>query len=511
MGNSFPVIFGGRLYLPSDTLPLNPEPAPEKNQIRKPLYWVAGLVLLFSVLSFLPTEGDWLGIHWKKVDLFSDLATQGTLDSAQARQQRELRKPYQNYHDRDSLDRHKGFYRMQHFEPAAIDALAVVYKAMRLLKEKKKGSVRIGWFGDSLIEGDILTQDVRDILQRKFGGAGVGFVPITNNVPGFRQSIGQQFSKNWKVYSVLEKRKDLAPLSIGEEIFVPAYQADTSGTDSTKKKATWSYSWVSFSGVKAPQTGLDKFYTVRLFYSHVQSTASIVLTRDGHSVTMPLQAGEGLQSLLLNESKPVQRLQITFQCSSEMYVYGVSFDQPSGVFVDDFSLRGSSGLPLSSLNTQMMNQFQDQLGYDVIVLHFGLNVVSDHQKDYGWYLDNMKKTIEHLKTCFPGATLLLVSCSDRSAYRNGSYVTMENLPAFVQIQQQIAKEEKISFWNLFQAMGGYGSMADMVGSKQPLANKDYTHFKPLGGQWLARYFTDAFLYDYNYYFWKLKNPEPPKS
>ena len=36
--------------------------------------------------------------------------------------------------------------------------------------------VRIAFLGDSFVEGDILTSDLREALQAKFGGRGVGFV-----------------------------------------------------------------------------------------------------------------------------------------------------------------------------------------------------------------------------------------------------------------------------------------------------------------------------------------------
>ena len=41
------------------------------------------------------------------------------------------------------------------------------------------GLVRIAVFGDSFIEADIFTADLREMLQKRFGGCGVGFVTIT--------------------------------------------------------------------------------------------------------------------------------------------------------------------------------------------------------------------------------------------------------------------------------------------------------------------------------------------
>ena len=46
------------------------------------------------------------------------------------------------------------------------------------------GLVRKAVFGDSFIEADIFTADLREMLQKRFGGCGVGFVTITSMTSG---------------------------------------------------------------------------------------------------------------------------------------------------------------------------------------------------------------------------------------------------------------------------------------------------------------------------------------
>ena len=77
---------------------------------------------------------------------------------------------------------------------------------LKNLKRKKRKKIRIGYFGDSMIEGDLITCNVRDALQDYFGGNGVGFVPINSVVAGFRQTIKHEFSKDWKEISFLDKK-----------------------------------------------------------------------------------------------------------------------------------------------------------------------------------------------------------------------------------------------------------------------------------------------------------------
>ncbi len=51
-----------------------------------------------------------------------------------------------------------------------VNALAFFSEKLHQLKTTKKGKIRIAYFGDSMIEGDLLTQTLRKLLQKEFGG-----------------------------------------------------------------------------------------------------------------------------------------------------------------------------------------------------------------------------------------------------------------------------------------------------------------------------------------------------
>lgn len=56
-----------------------------------------------------------------------------------------------------------------------------------------KRPVRIAYFGDSFIEADIFTADLREMLQQEFGGCGVGYVPVTSSISGYRPTVRHTF------------------------------------------------------------------------------------------------------------------------------------------------------------------------------------------------------------------------------------------------------------------------------------------------------------------------------
>ena len=66
--------------------------------------------------------------------------------------------------------------------------------------------------GDSFVEGDILSSDLREKLQLRFGGSGAGFAPMASPLTGFRRTIKTQ-SKGWDSYNIMQRRNTPAAIS----------------------------------------------------------------------------------------------------------------------------------------------------------------------------------------------------------------------------------------------------------------------------------------------------------
>ena len=64
----------------------------------------------------------------------------------------------------------------------------------------------------------------------------------------------------------------------------------------------------------------------------------------------------------------------------------------------------------------------------------------------------------------------------------GEKRTYTLLPQFVKLLDQYLTECGASFWNLYEAMGGYGSMVRWVAARPQLAGEDYVHFTHKGAE-----------------------------
>lgn len=339
--------------------------------------------------------------------------------------------------------------------------------------------VRIAYFGDSYIEGDILTADLRAYLQRQFGGCGVGFVDIASPFIKLRSSVAHSAS-GWTDHSVLEKSGcDHSLLGISQRYAVPADGAT-----------------VSYRGVR-DYARLDTFDVATLYLSSA-GPLSVTVTANGAGDGMYATRGDGTVETVA-ERRRMGRVSFRLDGVQRAVCYGVALEGEDGVTLDNFSLRGSSGTPLASVPASHLKQFNALRPYDLIVLQFGLNVASKKQLKYDAYVRQMKRVVAHLKQAFPEAGILIVSVGDREDRVDGELRTMPGVKALVRYQQALAAEEGVAFWNLYEAMGGEGAVRRMALASPPEAGKDYTHINRRGGKRIAGILYNVLLHGYKQY------------
>ncbi|NEW85082.1 MAG: hypothetical protein GZ094_22330, partial [Mariniphaga sp.] len=303
------------------------------------------------------------------------------------------------------------------------------FKELGAIKRgEEKG--RIAFFGDSFIEGDIFCSDVRNSLQDLFGGNGVGFVPITSEVAQFRSTIGHTFT-GFRSYSLVKNDSVSEPFGAGGYCF-------TAGEDND----------VTYS-VNPKYKHLNLFRDIRLFYTSPENTTfNYSLNNNGIRETK-IFASDRLQQEVFNDVNATT-VSFIFPVSDTIKLYGVSFEDALGIYVDNFSLRGNSGLALSRISESMNRQFNQFQNYQLIILQYGLNVIAADTKDLSWYVNPMINVIQRLKRCYPDAAILLMSVSDRSTNVGGEYQTMESVPLMVEAQREIARQSQVAFYNLYE-------------------------------------------------------------
>lgn len=351
--------------------------------------------------------------------------------------------------------------------------MAAFYQA---LAQAGSRPVRIAVLGDSFIEGDILTCMLRELLQQRFGGSGAGYLPMTSITSGFRTTVNQTFG-GWTEYK-----------AVGGKGFSDTYN-NLSGNYFTAGPGAW----IRMAGIGNRYSRCASCTSSSFYFFGATGSGYVTAVVNGTDTThFSLNTGT-----LIGHARvagDIKSVKWTVSNPGSMVFLGASMDSETGVMVDNYAMRSSRGYHISKIQPQVMSSFNTVRHYDLVILMYGLNVARSKQNDYSEYRNNMEAAVNNIKANMPGTSVLVVGCSDREERFSGGWRTMHGVLALIQAQKRVAIDTGVAFWDLYTAMGGEGSIVDMV--KRGEANSDYTHINFGGGNRIARYLYDALMLGY---------------
>ena len=465
------------------------------------------LVLLLVTLAiclglyYMPNEV--FGMKIKKVDLLSDLRVKPqslSMDSLRMQLEQPDTIVVDSVALRDSVAKARGLdsiamvvrdslYRTMYAEAGAdslgtrIEDYSIGHIGLKRFFAALRNShsmgrpVRVAFMGDSFIEGDIVVADFREALQKQFGGHGVGFIPVNSVAAQFRPTI-EQHAVGWITHSLLTNKE--YPYTLSGMLF------EVEDKDASLSVKT-THQYPSLSPVSS----------LKLIYEQNTGTNLHLVCNGGNDTIVEILPATSA-TICQKEWKGLFTAGDFYFTEAEGFrALGVAMEDNSGVVVDNFSLRGNSGLIFDRLDSVHCENFREIRPYDLIILQYGLNVVSDEMLQYGWYRQRMVHVVRHIQKCFPESDILLLGVSDRGKQEDGTFETMPAVLALLHAQRQIAREVGIPFWNVFGAMGGENSMARYV--ENNWASKDYTHLSFRGGREIASALMKAILKEKEFY------------
>ncbi len=348
------------------------------------------------------------------------------------------------------------------------------YKA---LSQSSSRPVRIAVLGDSYIEGDLMTSMLRELLQQRFGGMGCGFLPITSITAKNRITVRQTFD-GWTQHKAVDHRG-----------YEDAYNNITGNYFNASPHA-----WVNM-------VAFGKYYSL---CGSCSSSSLYYLGDTGVGTVSAYINGEFYGQYSLDDYSSVSKVTVrgdiktvkwVVDDSSGIVFLGASMDSDIGVIVDNYGMRSSRGNHLCRINDRILSGFNDLRPYDLVVIMYGLNVAAEKERDLTSYCAQMTQAIENIKRCMPSTSIMMVSCSDREERRSDGFHTMRGVLGLIQAQKRIAINARVPFWNLYDAMGGEGSIVNMV--KNGEAARDYTHATTKGGDHIAHLLYDALMLGYD--------------
>ena len=292
------------------------------------------------------------------------------------------------------------------------------------LAESASRVVRIVHYGDSQIEEDRLTQQIREALQAQYGGSGVGLVPLAQTIPTLtvRQEIHMsgrfvspsQGPRRYLVYGPkATQRTDglygpMGQVAVMNDSLVPGSEAIT-----------------AVCRPLIPSARYERW--------QVLADTSIHYTFSGDTVFLN---GRGA-------------------------VYGLSQESQKGVIVDNIPMRGCLGLVFTKIDSAQLATFYRSQNVKLIIMQFGGNAIP-FNKNPGTIqsiVKGLREQVRYLQACAPEASILFIGPSDMLTQIDGEWQTYPMVPYMDQLLRKMALEENIAYFSLYRWMGGAGSMA----------------------------------------------------
>lgn len=441
----------------------------------KPHIIILSAVLILTGLSFVPWSKITNGTI-KDFDLFSDIiktkkpaiatATE-PLDPQLAELSREVSKHTRSTADVQIADT---LAEPPQLTPI-VDGMVVIEDytpeglgLQRLHNAVARGNARIGVIGDSYIEGDIFTQNIRAMLQKQYGGSGVGYVPLSSQLTGFRTSVRQKCS-GWTEHDMRKSKSDAQRWLAGE------WCTSSAGANT------------SYNGTNR-LNNLDKWSNSRILFK-TASDGNITVTTDAGTTTYPVTASPNVQSINVTGNTSMAEFSTDI---TGLKALGAWLDG-NGVSVDCMSLRGNSGISHRQLDSTLVSQMRKYVDYQCIIVEYGINALSSQQQDYTAYGKAMSHVIRNIKALYPQADIIMLGIGDRGQRVDGEVASLPTSQAMVDTQRKVARENRIMFWDTRTAMGGKNAVIDW--RNRGLINADYIHLNSKGGAALAELFVKA--------------------
>jgi hypothetical protein len=369
-----------------------------------------------------------------------------------------------------------------------LEHLAEFFKKLQEVRQGKRKRIRIAYFGDSTTEGDLIVGELRDSLQKIFGGRGVGYVSIAPHGTVLRRTLRHKYTENWDMVNYFRKNKSTK------------FQFGISGDYSTARgKAMNKSHRLTFRPAWGKYPTMNYFNEVYLFYGQPQDSSLQVPTlfanlNQGDTTTYELIPDQEVNRISLTENG-AGRIDLAFNFPQPFPIFGLSFESETGVLVDNFAKRNDSGSHLSRINSKIMQQFYDYLGCDLVILHYGANVLHK-TRDYSYYEPVLTAGVRNFQRNMKGVPVLIIGSTDRVDKIEGKEQTTPAVYGLIQSQKKVAVQTQNPFFDVFKAMGGEGTMLDWAAKDPPLVAPDYVHFNHRGGQIIAYKLLDFLLDGY---------------
>jgi len=386
----------------------------------------------------------------------------------------------------DSVHNGNFLYNPKRGDRHSLDAFYEELEKLEVLSPKDL-KLRVAHYGDSQLEGGLISYDIRELFQKKFIGGGTGFIPFYE--PCYNMYVSRKLIGGWKRYTCFHERYTNSYYGFCGTVyrFMPArnssFEPNENAPLQTAKCIIDIYRSVNFE-------------KLCLYWGNAKSPWTLrVYVKDSLHFEQSFDKTNGFEVTEIEFKKQPKKLILEFEAIESPDFYGFSLEPDNGLMVDNLALRGHSGNGFHILNTSFLKSQFEKLNHKLIMLQFGGNIIPyTNVKDFKWYEDDLYKLLLKFKKAAPNSSILVISNMDMGFKGANGIVSYPTAPKVRDAQKRAALKAGVAFIDIFELMGGTGAIIHWYNKN--LALNDFAHLTSKGQRKIAEFIVEALLIDY---------------
>ena len=182
-------------------------------------------------------------------------------------------------------------------------------------------------------------------------------------------------------------------------------------------------------------------------------------------------------------------LQLAFRGKGTYTLRGIYLDKPGGGFT--YIEAGINGASTRSwAQCELWEQDLQRVHPDLVIFSIGINDIQGNEFESNRFKAHYRTLIKQIRRVNPRCAILFTGINDSWRKRNPNPLTIAAEDAF----RELAKEYNAVFWDWFEVMGGFGSMATW--QEAGLAQSDKVHCTQTGYRLVGDLLFEAIMDSY---------------
>ncbi|MCK9522071.1 MAG: GDSL-type esterase/lipase family protein [Proteobacteria bacterium] len=364
----------------------------------------------------------------------------------------------------------------------AADIQDFVGDVTALAAGERRTPVRILHYGDSILTSDHMSSQVRNILQKKYGDGGHGFVLLGKPWSWYRhKGVTHNAWGKWRSRPLTS-----APLSdglygLGGVAFLAEYGGrNTAAFVGTTQEGDVGRSARRFDISYLAQPGGGSFKV-------------LINGAEREQVATRADVRKAVHRIYEVHPGPA-RLQIQFNNDGRLRVFGAAIETGEpGIVYDSLAINGARASALRRFDMEHWGAEINHREPSLLIFMFGANEGAMAQLSVDEYENQYMELLGELLPRVQRASCLLVGPLDQAAADASGKLRSKRMPIRLSaVQRRVAFAHNCAFFDTQRAMGGEGSMAEWY--RTGYGAGDMIHPTEAGSRRLGNWLAEALIH-----------------